>query len=226
MFILINKPKGITSHDVIDYLRKVTGIRKIGHSGTLDPLANGLLIVGIGRESTRQLEKFLKLPKTYLAEIFLGQERDTDDAEGKIISEKKNLQPFPVEKIKKTLSKFLGEQKQIPPKFSAIKIKGRKAYQLARRKKAFQLPPRKITIFQIDLLKYQFPYLKIKVRCSSGTYIRALARDIGYQLECGAYLSNLCRLAIGDFNLDQAVEINKIDNILKDKKTESEKDKN
>lgn len=216
MFILINKPKGITSHDVIDYLRKVTGIRKIGHSGTLDPLANGLLIVGIGRESTRQLEKFLKLPKTYLAEIFLGQERDTDDAEGKIISEKKNLQPFPVEKIKKTLSKFLGEQKQIPPKFSAIKIKGRKAYQLARRKKAFQLPPRKITIFQIDLLKYQFPYLKIKVRCSSGTYIRALARDIGYQLECGAYLSNLCRLAIGDFNLDQAVEINKIDNILKD----------
>ena len=216
MFILINKPKGITSHDVIDYLRKVTGIRKIGHSGTLDPLANGLLIVGIGRESTRQLEKFLKLPKTYLAEIFLGQERDTNDAEGKIISEKKNLQPFPVEKIKKTLSKFLGEQKQIPPKFSAIKIKGRKAYQLARRKKAFQLPPRKITIFQIDLLKYQFPYLKIKVRCSSGTYIRALARDIGYQLECGAYLSNLCRLAIGDFNLDQAVEINKIDNILKD----------
>ena len=216
MFILINKPKGITSHDVIDYLRKVTGIRKIGHSGTLDPLANGLLIIGIGRESTRQLEKFLKLPKTYLAEIFLGQERDTDDAEGKIISEKKNLQPFPVEKIKKTLSKFLGEQKQIPPKFSAIKIKGRKAYQLARRKKAFQLPPRKITIFQIDLLKYQFPYLKIKVRCSSGTYIRALARDIGYQLECGAYLSNLCRLAIGDFNLDQAVEINKIDNILKD----------
>ena len=218
MFILINKPKGITSHDVIDYLRKVTGIRKIGHSGTLDPLANGLLIVGIGRESTRQLEKFLKLPKTYLAEIFLGQERDTDDAEGKIISEKKNLQPFPVEKIKKTLSKFLGEQKQIPPKFSAIKIKGRKAYQLARRKKAFQLPPRKITIFQIDLLKYQFPYLKIKVRCSSGTYIRALARDIGYQLECGAYLSNLCRLAIGDFNLDQAVEINKIDNILKDER--------
>ena len=216
MFILINKPKGITSHDVIDYLRKVTGIRKIGHSGTLDPLANGLLIVGIGRESTRQLEKFLKLPKTYLAEIFLGQERDTDDAEGKIISEKKNLQPFPAEKIKKTLAKFLGEQKQIPPKFSAIKIKGRKAYQLARRKKAFQLPPRKITIFQIDLLKYQFPYLKIKVRCSSGTYIRALARDIGYQLECGAYLSNLCRLAIGDFNLDQAVEINKIDNILKD----------
>ena len=218
MFILINKPKGITSDDVIDYLRKVTGIRKIGHSGTLDPLANGLLIVGIGRESTRQLEKFLKLPKTYLAEIFLGQERDTDDAEGKIISEKKNLQPFPVEKIKKTLSKFLGEQKQIPPKFSAIKIKGRKAYQLARRKKAFQLPPRKITIFQIDLLKYQFPYLKIKVRCSSGTYIRALARDIGYQLECGAYLSNLCRLAIGDFNLDQAVEINKIDNILKDER--------
>ena len=218
MFILINKPKGITSHDVIDYLRKVTGIRKIGHSGTLDPLANGLLIVGIGRESTRQLEKFLKLPKTYLAEIFLGQERDTNDAEGKIISEKKNLQPFPIEKIKKTLSKFLGEQKQIPPKFSAIKIKGRKAYQLARRKKAFQLPPRKITIFQIDLLKYQFPYLKIKVRCSSGTYIRALARDIGYQLECGAYLSNLCRLAIGDFNLDQAVEINKIDNILKDER--------
>ncbi|HHD92011.1 MAG TPA: tRNA pseudouridine(55) synthase TruB [Candidatus Portnoybacteria bacterium] len=207
MFLLINKPIGITSHDVVDQLRKITGIKKIGHAGTLDPLASGLLIVGIGRESTKQLNKFLKLPKVYQSKIFLGQERDTDDAEGKIISEKKNCPPPSIEVIKKTLTNFIGQQQQIPPQFSAIKLKGKKAYQLARQGKNPKLSPRQVTISEIKLLSYQFPYLEIEVKCSSGTYIRALARDIGRVLNCGAYSADLRRTAIGDFKLKQAKDI-------------------
>ena len=211
MLILIDKPKGITSHDVVDYMRKVTGIRKIGHAGTLDPNATGLLIIGVGRESTKKLGKIAKdTTKTYLAQVYLGEIRDTDDVEGKTISKTNNVSKHTIELIKKTLNQFVGESTQIPPIFSAIKIKGKKAYQIARKGLKPKIKPRKITIHSIKLVKYQFPLLTIECRVSSGTYIRSLARDIGSKLILGAYLKNLRRTKIGDYSVKNANKMRKL----------------
>lgn len=212
MFLLINKPKGITSHDVIDELRKITGIRKIGHAGTLDPNAIGLLIVGIGRESTKKLGAISTgTTKTYEAEIMLGEERDTDDCEGRKLpifnfQFSDNIQISRI-KIIRVLEAFVGEQEQMPPKYSAIKIKGKKAYELARVGKDPVLKSRKITIHSLDLLFYKFPKLSLSCKVSSGTYIRALARDIGRKLGSGAYLNNLCRTEIGRHSIKSAVKL-------------------
>ena len=210
MLLLIDKPKGITSHDVVDQLRKITGERRVGHAGTHDPNATGLLIVGVGRESTKKLGEITKnTTKTYEAEITLGATSDTDDAEGKILSNKvtKRLSD---EDIKKILRQFEGEQMQIPPIYSAIKLKGKKAYELARKGKEVILEPRKITIHSIKLDEYNFPMLKITCEVSSGTYIRALARDIGKSLGTGAYLSELRRTKIGEFDIQNAQKLDKI----------------
>ena len=214
MFLLINKPKGITSHDVVDRLRRITGIRKIGHAGTLDPNATGLLILGIGRESTKKLSLLtINTKKTYVAEIYLGEERDTDDVEGKLLNSNFDFQnKYQISKsqILKTLESFLGKQMQIPPAYSAIKVKGTKAYQYARKGKNIDLKPRKVTIHSIKLIDYNFPKLKIETQVSSGTYIRALARDIGRKLGCGAYLINLERTKIDKYNLKESVKMNKL----------------
>src|SRR3989344_2539317 len=161
MYLLIDKPKGITSHDVIDHLRKITGIRKIGHAGTLDPNATGLLLVGIGREATKKLwKKYGKTDKTYVAEIVLGEETETHDPEGRsrkqvrishnaksVRDDKTGLYSLPVlSNIEGVLESFVGEQEQVPPSFSAVKIKGKKAYELAREGRYIRLNPRKITI--------------------------------------------------------------------------------
>jgi len=211
MFLLINKPKGITSHDVISKIRKITDVKKVGHAGTLDPLATGLLIVGIGRESTKRLGNLIKnTKKKYVAEIFLGEERDTDDAEGKVVSKAKKFTAPDVNSIKEILKNFQGEIEQTPPKYSAIKIKGKKSYELARKGKEFSLEGRKVTIYLIKLVEYKFPILKIQTTVSSGTYIRALARDIGRELGCGAYLKNLQRTKIGKFDFKDAVNLSKL----------------
>lgn len=211
MFLLINKPKGITSHDVIYYVRKITAEKKVGHAGTLDPNATGLLIVGVGRSSTKKLGWIAKdTKKTYEAEIFLGEERDTDDSEGKIIFEKSDFQAQNVTLLKKTLMSFKGKQKQMPPIYSALKVKGKKAYELARKGKKVVLKERDVTIHSIELLQYKYPVLKIKTTVSSGTYIRALARDIGKQLGCGAYLRNLKRTRIGNFDLEDATDMSEL----------------
>lgn len=208
MFLLINKPKGITSHDVIDELRKITGIRKIGHAGTLDPNATGLLIVGIGRESTKKLGNIAKnTTKQYKAEIRLGIEKDTDDAEGKTIHKTEIETEIETEEIIKTLDGLTGKQEQMPPLFSAIKVDGKKAYVLARKGKSISLSPRKITIHSINLIDYSYPVLHIACHVSSGTYIRSLARDIGKKLGCGAYLKNLKRIKIGDYNIVNATKL-------------------
>ncbi len=219
-FILINKPAGITSHDVVDKLREITKIKKIGHSGTLDPFATGLLILAISREATKKLSYFLKLDKEYIATLRLGAESDTFDKEGKIV--KKEIKEIPtLKKIKNVLKTFLGEIEQIPPIFSAKKIKGKKAYDLARKGLKVKLKPQKVKIYEISILKYKFPFLKIKVKCSSGTYIRSLASDIGKKLNCGAYLENLIRTKIGEFSLKNAVSLSQLNsenwqNYLKD----------
>ena len=208
-FILVNKPEGITSHDVVDRLRKITGIKKIGHSGTLDPFASGLLILGIGREATRELGRFLKEDKEYIAVLRLGAASDTYDREGRI--EKKEIAEQPSRQdIERTLKDFVGEIEQTPPIFSAKKMKGKKLYELARKGIEVKPKPQKVKIYNIELLEYKWPRLKIKVSCSSGTYIRSLANDIGEKLSCGAYLEELCRTKIGDYVLDNASALDEI----------------
>jgi len=199
----------MTSHDVVEELRRISKIRKIGHAGTLDPMAEGLLILGIGKEATKKLSKFLKLDKQYLAKIRLGAYSTTFDKEGKIFLKKVKKIPSEDE-IKKILKNFLGKIKQIPPPFSAKKVKGKKLYQLARKGIKVKIKPQKVEIKNIELLNYKWPYLKIKVNCSSGTYIRSLANDIGEKLSCGGILEELLRTRIGNFSLEEAIPFSKI----------------
>jgi tRNA pseudouridine55 synthase len=205
MFLLVDKPKGITSHDVIYKLRKLTGTKRIGHAGTLDPNATGLLIVGIGRASTKLLGDLTKnTKKGYEATIFLGEERDTDDAEGKVTKKYEITDPPSKEKILAALVNFTGKSSQIPPAHSAIKIKGKKAYELARKGRVVNLKPREITVYKAHLLDYTFPTLKVFFEVGSGTYIRALARDIGRGLKVGGFLKDLRRVSIDKYKVEAA----------------------
>lgn len=209
MLLLIDKPKGITSHDVVDIVRRKTGERRVGHAGTLDPLASGLLIIGVGRESTKLLGNLSKnTTKTYEAEITLGATSDTDDGEG-VISLGSSLRINRAEIIK-TLKEFVGEQDQIPPNYSAIKLQGKKAYELARKGLSLSLSLRKVTIHSIKLIDYLYPKINIVCEVSSGTYIRSLARDIGAKLGTGAYLSALRRTKIGDYDIVKAKTIDQL----------------
>ena len=205
-FLIINKSAGPTSHDIINQLRRITGIKKIGHAGTLDPFAGGVLFVAVGRESTKKINTFVKMDKEYIADIFLGATSDTHDSTGHII-ESKILHPRRISQnlIKLMMTKkFIGEQKQIPPMFSAKKVEGKKLYELARQGITIERKPNKINIYDIKILSYAWPHLKIKIKCSSGTYIRALARDIGKTIGCGAYLETLERTAIGEFKIEES----------------------
>jgi len=202
-FLLINKPSGPTSHDIIDGLRRITGIKKIGHAGTLDPFASGLLIVAVGRQATKEISRFVKMDKEYIAEVLLGQESDTFDRTGKITI-KQNATIISQEKIKKALEQFAGRQKQLPPMYSAKKVGGKKLYELARRGETIERTPSVIEIFELKLLGYNWPKLKIKIRCSSGTYIRSLVHDLGQALGSGALTSELERTAINGYNLTEA----------------------
>ncbi len=214
MFILINKPPGPTSHDVINRLRQITGLKTIGHSGTLDPFAEGLLIIGIQRPSTKQLGQLTKLNKTYQATLQLGAVSDTYDLTGQITQTLKrlNTKTFSQQNIQETLNKFIGQQLQTPPIYSAKKINGQRAYQLARQGQLVQLKPQPIHIYQLTCLNYNSltRQLKFEVNCSSGTYIRSLAHDIGQDLGCGAYLTRLTRTQIGPFHLSQAVKLTQL----------------
>jgi len=205
--LLINKPPGPTSHDIVDKVRRITGERRVGHAGTLDPFAEGLLIVLVGRESTKRQSEFMKLDKEYVTTIHLGAETDTNDLTGKQIESTflTKSDPPTLEIIQKILKSFTGEIDQIPPQYSAIKIKGKKAYELARKGINIELKSRKIKIYSIKIISYKYPALELKINCSSGTYIRSLARDIGKELKQGAYLEKLTRTKIGKYLLKNAV---------------------
>ncbi|MFC1612403.1 tRNA pseudouridine(55) synthase TruB [Patescibacteria group bacterium] len=215
-FLLINKPSGPTSHDIIDELRRITGIRKIGHAGTLDPFASGLLIVAVGREATRNISRLVKLDKTYVAKLKLGATSDTYDCTGKITptpvipSESREAGRVEGSHIKKALKQFEGEQEQVPPMFSAKKVKGKKLYELARKGVEVERKPATIIIERLKLLKYEHPYIIIEGKVSSGTYIRSLAHDIGQKLGCGAYLEELERIEIGEYKLKDAMSTDKL----------------
>jgi len=211
-FLLINKPSGPTSHDVIDQLRKITCIRQIGHAGTLDPFASGLLLVGIG-DATKLLRHYVGLNKTYEATLKLGTTSDTYDRTGKITEMSKSKLQISSQiqitniKIKEILQSFIGKQKQTPPMYSAKKVDGKKLYELARQGKEIKREAQDIEIYGIEFLSFKNDILKIKCRVSSGTYIRTLAQDIGQSLGCGAYLEELKRTAIGDFKLEDAIHV-------------------
>lgn len=201
------KPRGPTSHDIIDQLRALTGIKRIGHAGTLDPLAEGVLVVGIGRQATKKLGDFLKADKEYEAKITFGQSTTTDDAEGEIVDSNDCWQTLTKEQVEVALKKFIGAIDQTPPAFSAKKIASKKAYELARRGQKVELKPAPVTIYSIKLLDWQPPGLTIKVVCSSGTYIRSLADDLGQELHCPAHLSGLVRTRVGNFNLSGCIKL-------------------
>ncbi len=203
--ILINKPTGWSSFDVVNKIKKALKIKKIGHSGTLDPFADGLLILVTGKK-TKEAGRFQNLPKTYVGTIALGQTTDTLDTEGEI-TERKPVPPLTSEKIAALLSRFLGESLQTPPVYSALKLNGRRAYKLARENRDVELAPRKIHIYALELLDFSKAELTIRVHCSKGTYVRALARDIAKSLGTVGYLKSLTRTEIGPFSLEEALEV-------------------
>jgi len=209
--IPIYKPKGPTSFNIIYQLRKILSVKKIGHAGTLDPLADGVLVVAVGREATKQLTSLIKKEKEYIAVIKLGVVSTTDDDEGEKTTQKVEAKPTK-KKITDTLAQFVGTIEQVPPIFSAIKIKGKPAYKYARSGKELELKSRPVLINEIELLDYKWPNLKIRVDCGSGVYIRSLARDIGQKLTVGGYLTGLTRTRVGDFTLEKCVTIEEIKN--------------
>lgn len=204
--IIVNKPSGISSFRVISVLRQITGIRKIGHAGTLDPLASGILVCAIGRGATKFLGNFLKQDKSYIAEIKLGATSSTYDADGDIKERDGYAIPKKIE-VLETIEQFIGDVYQTPPIFSAKKINGVRAYHLARLGREVKMEKQKIRIDKIKIIRYKFPNLEIEVDCGSGTYIRSLANDIGEKINTGGYIVSLKRIRSGNFKLSQAVEL-------------------
>lgn len=209
--LLIDKPAGITSHDVVDRVRRITGQRTVGHAGTLDPFATGLLIVAVGREATKHLQHYVGLDKEYETEICLGKASATFDPEGPITDA-----PCPditAEQLVDATKRLTGDLQQIPPMHSAIKMGGKKLYQLAREGKEIERAPRAVTVRSFELLdltqtRYQLPAtINARISCSSGTYIRALARDLGEALGTAGYLTALRRTRIGTFDVSQAKKL-------------------
>lgn len=200
----LNKPYGLTSHDVVDRIRRLAGQRQVGHAGTLDPLATGVLLVCLG-SATRLAEFLMDSPKLYRAHVRLGITTDTYDAEGTVIAER----PVEVgrEDVERALECFRGPILQVPPMFSALKKDGRPLYRLARRGETVDRAPRRVEIYRLDLVEWHPPDLTLEVLCSPGTYIRSLAHDLGEALGCGAYLAGLVRLASGEFRLEDAVDL-------------------
>lgn len=205
--LVVDKPIGLTSHDVVQIIRKGTNIRRAGHTGTLDPRASGVLVVLVG-PAVRLSEYVSASDKRYQAVIRLGSTTDTYDAEGQVTSSS----PVNIteEQFDAELKSFIGEIEQTPPPYSAIKIKGKKAYELAREGEEVELLPRKIQVYNLELLEWAPPEAVIDVYCSSGTYVRSLAYDLGEKLGCGAHLVGLRRTKSGRFTLRDAVPLRKL----------------
>lgn len=211
--LIVNKPKGYTSQDVVSKTKKILNVKKAGHTGTLDPMATGVLPVLIGNYT--KLSKYLiEHNKTYIAKIKLGEKRDTGDSEGKIIETKSIAEDSLVEEnIKKILEKFKGKQNQIPPMYSAIKVNGKKLYEYAREGKDIEVAPREIEIYNIELLNISKQELEIEfeVNCSKGTYIRVLCEDIADKLETVGYMKELTRIKVDKFKLEDALTFEELE---------------
>lgn len=205
----IDKPSGLTSHDVVARVRHLSHIRRVGHTGTLDPLATGVLVICLGR-ATRLVEYVTGQPKSYLATIRLGQETNTYDTEGEIVAERPLPTAVPLTYIENHLSAFQGQIAQQPPLYSAIKKDGQPAYKLARQGKEVTLEPRQVTVYEIKLLAWEQPFLQLQIHCSAGTYVRSIAHDLGQALGYGGHLTALRRTAVGAFTVDTAVTLDSL----------------
>ena len=201
----IDKPGGMSSHDVVNRVRRAAGTRRVGHAGTLDPLATGVLLVCVGR-ATRLVEYLVGQPKWYEATVRLGQATNTYDADGEIVA-KRPFSHLTSIQINEALAPFLGPIQQLPPMYSAIKKDGQPLYKLARKGIEVERKPRSVTIYGLELLDVALPDVRLRVHCSTGTYIRSLAHDLGEQLGCGGHITTLRRTAIGRFGIDTAVPL-------------------
>lgn len=209
-FLLVDKPRGLTSHDVVGALRKSLGQKSIGHTGTLDPLATGLMLVCLGK-ATKLTPYMAAFGKTYLAEVRLGLCSQTYDAEGIVetgqTDERAECEAPDFTYIQQVVCEFVGQIEQTVPAFSAVKVKGHRLYTAARQGKPVETPVRKVEISTINIIEYDFPFIRLLISCSKGTYIRSLAHDIGQRLGCGAYLSALRRTRVGHFELEDALSL-------------------
>lgn len=208
--IVIDKPKGRTSHDMVYFIRRMTGIKKVGHTGTLDPDATGVLPLCIGN-GTKVSDMLLESDKCYRAELILGKTTDTQDLSGNVLEEKEvNLRE---EEIVKAANSFVGEIEQIPPMYSAIKQDGKKLYELARKGIEVERKPRRVTVNEITIVKIDKNTVTIDVDCSKGTYIRTLCSDIGEKLGCGGCMGDLRRTKAGMFNIDESHTVEEIEKL-------------
>lgn len=210
--IVVDKPEGPTSHGVVSIVRKGTGVLKVGHAGTLDPRASGVLVLCLG-PATRLSEYLSSSIKLYEAKVRFGESTETYDAEGATTSSTGEVPSD--EQVDSALDRFRGEIQQVPPPYSAIKLKGKKAYELAREGKPVELDARNVTVYELTKLQYVPPELSIRVECSAGTYIRSLAHDLGETLGTGAHLSALRRIRAGPFGLEDAVTLDELEKAMR-----------
>lgn len=203
--VAVYKPKGPTSHDIVNAVRRITGEKRVGHAGTLDPLASGILVVGIGREATKKLTLVVNKEKEYVVTIKLGVTSTTGDEKGDKTSIKGLV--VSIKEIQNVLTKYIGVISQVPPAYSAVKVDGKEAYKYARKGQEVELKPRNVLIKEIEVMAYSWPLLRLRVVTGPGVYIRALARDIGKSLGTGAYVSSLERTRVGEYTKETAVSI-------------------
>lgn len=208
--IVIHKESGFTSHDVVAKMRGICGQKKIGHTGTLDPAATGVLPVCLG-SATKLCDMLTDKDKEYVAEILLGVETDTQDTTGEVLSRKEVT--VSEEKVRQIAESFVGEYNQIPPMYSALKVNGKKLYELAREGKEVERKARPVVIHELEILEMKLPVVKMRVRCSKGTYIRTLCADIGEKLECGGTMQSLKRTAVSNFSLENAVTLGELQSL-------------
>ena len=210
--LIINKQKGFTSHDVVNVIRKKLNTKKVGHTGTLDPNATGVLPILVGK-ATKISKYLIEHDKTYIATIKLGEKTDTGDSEGQVIETKKVSENLEKEEIEQALTDFLGKQKQLPPMYSAIKINGKKLYEYAREGQEVKVEPRDIEIYKIKLLEYKNNKIKFEVECSKGTYIRTLCEDIANKLGTLGYMEELQRTKVNNFDIKDAISLEYLDKV-------------
>ena len=209
--LIVDKPQGLTSHDVVYRLRRKLGMKKIGHAGTLDPMATGLLIMLIGK-ATRFSQYLMSTDKVYEGEATLGVVTDSQDAEGEMM-ETRPVPELSEAAVREVMKGFLGDQYQIPPMHSAIKIDGVKLYHLARKGEVVEREPRFIRVSSFELLSFASPKISFRLHCTKGTYVRTIAHDLGQKLGCGAHLSALRRTASGKFELNQGLTLEQIETL-------------
>lgn len=213
--LIVDKPQGMTSHDVVDFIRRRFRIKKAGHAGTLDPLATGVLVLLIGK-ATKLSSILMSADKEYEVVMTLGKRTDTGDADGKVIHENADCLNITNGQIAEVLKKFSGPILQVPPMMSAIKHKGKKLYEFARKGIEIQRSARQITIKELAMLGYTPPEVLLRIKCSKGTYVRALCDDIGLELGCGAYVSKIRRVCSGEFSVKDAVDMEKLRSMRKE----------